>query len=314
MPHVELIDEIERDAIDHNTPIGVALRKCVILGGRSGSEALTDWATRELEGYLGYEGELPRYRVIYAPLMVDGATMTGMVQHQQIPQSSIPEFAREYVTERVELRHGGGELEALLLQDDIRLMPHGASDVARLMNLEGPPGQHIISLYWSVAPGAIRGVLDQIRTAATKLVAELRRTMPAGQDVPTREQADRAVVFIITGERAQVHYNVATASGDGASASAAQASAEGATATATASGADPELMPLLEELEALLRSEGDGATAEMVAHVTTLVESETHDGTKLRRLWDAVKVVATTNEAVGLIARIGPLLLAAPHH
>ena len=39
-----------------------------------------------------------------------------MVQHQQIPQSSIPEFAREYVTERVELRHGAGELEALLLQ------------------------------------------------------------------------------------------------------------------------------------------------------------------------------------------------------
>jgi hypothetical protein len=174
----------------------------VILGGRSGSEALTDWATRELEGYLGYEGELPHYRVIYAPLMVDGATMTGMVQHQQIPQASIPEFAREYVTERVELRHGAGELEALLLQDDTRLMPHGASDVARLTKLEGPPGQHIISLYWSVAPGAIRGVLDQIRMATTKLVAELRRTMPAEQDVPTREQADRAVVFIITGERA----------------------------------------------------------------------------------------------------------------
>ena len=224
MAHEDLIDEIERGAIDHNTPIGVALRKCVILGGRSGSEALTDWATRELEGYLGYEGELPQYRVIYAQLMADGATMTGMVQHQQIPQSSIPEFAREYVTERVELRHGAGELEALLLQDDIRLMPHGASDVARLMNLEGPPGQHIISLYWSVAPGAIRGVLDQIRTATTKLVAELRRTMPADQDVPTREQADRAVVFIITGERAQFHYNVATASGDGASASAAHAS------------------------------------------------------------------------------------------
>ena len=41
MTHEDLIDEIERDAIDHNTPIGVALRKCVILEAGSGSEALT---------------------------------------------------------------------------------------------------------------------------------------------------------------------------------------------------------------------------------------------------------------------------------
>ncbi len=157
-------------------------------------------------------------------------------------------------------------------------------------------------------------MLDQIRTATTKLVAELRRTMPADQDVPTREQADRAVVFIITGERAQFHYNVATASGDGASASAAQASAEGATATATASGADPELIPLLEELALRLEQDGETAAAAQVEHVMTIVESENQDGTKLRKLWDAVKVAATTNEAVGLIARIGPLLLAAPHH
>jgi hypothetical protein len=45
----------------------------------------------------------------------------------------------------------------------------------------------------------------------------------------------------------------------------------------------------------------------------TIVDSENQDGTKLRKLWNAVKVAATTNEAVGLIARIGPLLLAAPH-
>ena len=55
-------------------------------------------------------------------------------------------------------------------------------------------------------------------------------------------------------------------------------------------------------------------TAAQVEHVMTIVESEDQDGTKLRKLWDAVKVAATTNEAVGLIARIGPLLLAAPHH
>jgi hypothetical protein len=218
MPRDSLITQIEHDAIDHTVPVASALRKCVVLGGRSGSETLRDWATRELEGYLGYEGELPRYRVIQAPLMVDGATMTGQVQHQQIPASSIPEFARQVVNETLELRHGAGELEAFLQGDEIKLQPLAASDLVRIMNAEGPPGQHIISLYWSVAPGAIRGVLDQIRTALTKLVAELRAAMPRDQDVPTSAQANQAVTILVTGKRPNVRVNTAQATGDGATA------------------------------------------------------------------------------------------------
>jgi hypothetical protein len=314
--HDGLIAEIERDAIDHVVPVGQALRRCLALGGHSGSEALQGWATRELVGYVDDEIEVPSYRQILAPLMIDGATAGGLIQHQQIPGSAIPDFARARVSEELQLRQGVGELEALLQHEDIRLQPPMASELARLMTAElGDPSQRIISLYWSVSPAVVRGVLDQVRTALTKLAAELRTTMPRDQDVPTAEQADRAVTFILTGERAQVHYNVAEAIGDGATAAAAQASAEGATATATASPAAPELVPLLEELESLLRGLGDGETAAHVAHVATLVESSSHDETKLRKLWSAVKVAATTNEAVALVARITPLLLAGgPHH
>ena len=89
MAHEDLIDEIERDAIDHNTPIGVAL--CNRDPGRPeqirGAHGLGD---ARLEGYLGYDGELPQYRVIYAPLMVDGATMTGMVQHSRSRSRASP--------------------------------------------------------------------------------------------------------------------------------------------------------------------------------------------------------------------------------
>jgi hypothetical protein len=67
---------------------------------------------------------------------------------------------------------------------------------------------------------------------------------------------------------------------------------------------------LLGELESLLRDEGNSETAEQVAHVATLVESQKRDDTKLQRLWSAITVAATTNEAVALIARIAPLLLA----
>jgi hypothetical protein len=33
-----LIEEIERDALDESVPLAAALRKCVVLGGKSGSE------------------------------------------------------------------------------------------------------------------------------------------------------------------------------------------------------------------------------------------------------------------------------------
>ena len=41
----DLIAEIEGDALDDHVPVATALRKCVVLGGRSGSEELRDWAT-----------------------------------------------------------------------------------------------------------------------------------------------------------------------------------------------------------------------------------------------------------------------------
>jgi hypothetical protein len=190
--HDVLIFEIERDAIDHTVPVATALRRCVVLGGRSGSEALRDWATRELEGYLDQD-EVPKYRAILAPLMVDGRTSTETFEHRQIAASSLPDVAHGRVTEELTLRQGAGELEGYLELSDIRLQPPLASELVRLMNHEsGNPNLRLISLYWSVSPVAINGVLDQIRTTLTKLIAELRATMPQGQDVPTGEQADRA--------------------------------------------------------------------------------------------------------------------------
>jgi len=47
------------------------------------------------------------------------------------------------------------------------------------------------------------------------------------------------------------------------------------------------------------------------------MEQPNPDRSKVQRLWDTIKVAATTNEAVGLITRIAPLLpliAGAPHH
>jgi hypothetical protein len=294
-----LLSQIQSDAVDEGVSISTALRKCLILGGESGSSQLREWARRELEGY-GPDDELPAYRSIRAPLMVDGVSGFYQVTHQQIPASSIPDFARERVSENLELRYAVRNLEAMLDQAEIRLQPPAASDLARYMNMTA--GTQIVSLYWSVSQTEIHGVLDQIRTALIQLVVELRSHMEDDDAIPTAETANQAVNVVINGERSSVQITTAQASGAKSS------------ATATATMNDPELVPLLANLESALRTQGDGEAAEKVAHLATLVETPARDETKIRRLWDAIKLAATTNEAVSLVGRITPLLLASSAH
>lgn len=211
-----LIAEIEHDALDESASVATALRKCIALGGRSGSEPLRDWATRELQGYGGAD-ELPDYRVIQAPLMVDAVSGNVQITHQQFPPSGLPDWAREHISERLELRYGAGEIEEFCKDgNSVRLQPPGASDLTRVMNAESErPYQHIVSLYWSVAPAALRGVLDHIRTALTQLVAELRANMAGDEIIPSAEAANQAVNVIVTGERSRVSVTSAQASGAG---------------------------------------------------------------------------------------------------
>ena len=213
-----LVDEIESDALNDSVSVATALRKCVSLGGRSGSEALRDWATRELQGYTP-EDDLPSYRIVPAPFLIDAVRGNMQITGQQYPASALPDAVKGRITEQMKLYDGAGQIAALLKQPEIKLQPPGASTVVRLMNLEiGDPYQQIVSLYWAVAHAAIEGVLDQIRTALTKLVAELRANMPAGEDLPSPEAANNAITFVVTGKRNKVNFTAPQASGTGASA------------------------------------------------------------------------------------------------
>jgi hypothetical protein len=120
--------------------------------------------------------------------------------------------------------------------------------------------------------------------------------------VPAAETANQAVNVVVNSPPSRVQITTAQATGPNS------------TAAATSTANDPQLTSLLEVLEPVLRREGESETAEKVAHVTSLVETPRSDETKLRKLWSAIKVAATTNEAVALVARITPLLLGSGAH
>jgi hypothetical protein len=208
-----LISQIESDALDDAVPVSSTLRKCVALGGRTGSEQLRDWATRELQGYPGVDA-LPNYRKLPAPLRVDGISGNYKITREDVAPMSLPDFAREHISNEVPLTDGVGTLEAFAEQTEIKLMPQGASDLVMYMNrTSGDPTRHINALYWDVAPSAMTGVIDQIRTALVQLAAELRAGMGTEHDMPSAEEADQAVQVIVTGKRSKVNVHNAQAHG-----------------------------------------------------------------------------------------------------
>lgn len=99
----DLLGRIEEGALDPRRPLADTLRLCVALGGRAGSPDLRDWARKELDGY-GADDDLPDYRVVTVPILIDGSNFHAIITGQQLAPSDVPDFAREEISGELGLR------------------------------------------------------------------------------------------------------------------------------------------------------------------------------------------------------------------
>jgi len=221
-PATTLLSEIERDLLD-GVAVPDVLRKLIILGGRSGSSELRDWASQELRGYADTPlDELPAYRKVLAIIQVDAVVGYTQISHQTIAPEELPEEARGHITNQVPFYQGIGEIQALVLghsgDNAVRIALPGERVLAHLIDKRAAqPFQQTNAIYWSVSTSALEGLIDQVRTRLAELLGELRAVTPANVDVPTAAQASNAVNVVIHGKGNRVH--VAHASGAAASAS-----------------------------------------------------------------------------------------------
>lgn len=209
-----LLAQIEAGVLDHSVPVASLLQKCIVLGGRAGSETMRDWARQELNGYRG-DQPVPSYRCLHtglAVLLTNLAGFNGM--SQRLRPSMFPKQIRDMLDEMnidIEVAVLGGalgELEALARKDDDehRLMPSwGGVMVDMLQQHFVDANTRVQAVYWPVSDAALSGLLVGVRTALAELVAELIAATPSTQDVPDKEVADQAVQYLITGKRATVH-------------------------------------------------------------------------------------------------------------
>lgn len=214
-----LLGAIERDLLN-DKPVAGLLRKFILLGGQAGSRELREWASKELRGYASGD-ELPSYRSIPAPIQMDGMSPIAQVWGQRLGVSELPGFARHDIDEHVNLTMGVGEIEALAHHEhdgdtSVKFSLPGARELARFMQQDAPSRIHIDALYWRVGRVAIEGVLDQIRTRLTELLAELRSLTSPTQEFPSAQQTDQAVNIVVRGFNPGMTVN-AIVSGQGSS-------------------------------------------------------------------------------------------------
>lgn len=204
----DLVTQIERGAHDASSDLPSLLRRCITLGGVTGSESLREWASRELMGY-GSEDELPAYRAAAAPLVLDAHVPGGVIKGQQVPYALIPDFAREHLGDGLEFRQSISEIGEMVAsaqrrgETTVKLgVPLGAG-VVSLMNDElqkDGTGQTIERIYWDVSLIPLTRILDGVRTRLVALISEMRAGTPAGTSIPSREVAEQAVGIVIHGK------------------------------------------------------------------------------------------------------------------
>lgn len=204
----DLLTQIERGAHDQSSDLPSLLRRCITLGGVTGSSSLREWATSELTGY-GNNDALPGYRTAAAPLLLDAHVPGGAIKGQQVPYALVPDFARDRLSEDLEFRQPISEISEMVSSarekgdSTVKLgVPLGSGLVA-LMNDElhkDGPGQTIERIYWEVSLVPLASILDGVRTRLVGLIAEMRAGTPAGASIPSREIAEQAVGVVIHGK------------------------------------------------------------------------------------------------------------------
>jgi hypothetical protein len=71
-----LLAQIEAGVLDDSVPLSSLLQKCIVLGGKAGSEKMRDWARQELNGYQDFHS-IPDYRRLSAQVKLVITNLAG---------------------------------------------------------------------------------------------------------------------------------------------------------------------------------------------------------------------------------------------
>ncbi|MFC7593690.1 hypothetical protein ACFQU3_00080 [Terrabacter sp. GCM10028922] len=187
-----LLQSLRGHVLDESQSLAGLLRKCLVLGAETGSDALRDWARRELNGY-GDEDVLPDYRNVgRVPISIDSVSGRWHSTQQALSYLQIPQGVRKFIPEELLLRQPVDELEAWVVKDETITMSSGMMPAAAQMwSQQLGPFQEVLRMYWALSPALVAGILGRVRNTLVDFVAELTSDVPL-TELPTRATVDAA--------------------------------------------------------------------------------------------------------------------------
>ena len=199
-----LLDTIERAALDPDSDITSVLRQCVAFGSRMNAPALTEWALKELKGY--DSGQLPPYRVIPAPLLMDCASMAWRKSDAPVPFGLIDDdldvkeevqYGPPLATAEEAIRNAKARGEQTL-----RLSIPGSDHLVTLMNYRLQEAGNPFSVervFWAVNISSMARVADVVRTTVIELVSKIRLEVGQREVAAEPDAVDRVSSHVLKG-------------------------------------------------------------------------------------------------------------------
>lgn len=187
----DLLAKLEQDLTDRYVPLADLLRTCIVLGGRTRSTRLSEWASSELKGYTE-QASIPAYRVVTAPIRLEiGYMSTPRTEKEILKDHDYPLVLDESI-DRLDAiaAYSESKRKPFLVPVDKKIFEHYSRKSRKMLR---GTGTGIDGMDWVIEPPLIRGVLGQIRTALAEFIAELRAEVGDGDQLPSSSQTDKAL-------------------------------------------------------------------------------------------------------------------------
>lgn len=176
---MSLLQEIQQGAFDSSVDLSNVLRRCLVLAYKLNHQPFKKWVDYELNGY-PTEDLLPGYRILRTDSYGHFDNGFKQLHNFPIPPLALPENLRE-ISKTIPMMQGIGYYAAIDDAQELRVpWPHDALVYAQK---DIYVGFRLIAAWRSVGVGALRGMLDVVRSRALEFVLEVEAENPAVDQV-----------------------------------------------------------------------------------------------------------------------------------
>lgn len=174
---MDLLREIQRDAVNSQVPIADLLRKCMILASMLQNAELSEWATNELEGYESGD-DLPSYRSIEVNSFGHFIGPFRMeYKNFPIPPAAVPEEYRSMIS-RATLTAPISSLEGTLeAGNGQNLRAPWPPNLTLKLEDQIIEDMSLIDAWREVPLGSAIGIIDTVKSRVLSFVLAIEREL-----------------------------------------------------------------------------------------------------------------------------------------